>query len=152
MIALLIELGSGLGPWLASPNSRTQKQKDQDTAAEARRPAAPAADAAAQAAEAKVDDVVSRWAGQAVTRRRGSFVPAAEMRAAFEAWCAAQSIEPLNPTAFGKAMTAAAYDRAKIGGVMRYEDVALVVPAREGLHVAVDNTRRVLGPMASRAS
>jgi hypothetical protein len=51
-------------------------------------------------------------------KRRGSFVAAKEARTAFESWCATHDAEPLNATAFGKAMTALGYERAKVGGVI----------------------------------
>jgi len=63
-------------------------------------------------------DLAARWASDALVKRRGSFVAAKEARTAFESWCATHDAEPLNATAFGKAMTALGYERAKVGGVI----------------------------------
>jgi len=164
LIALLVEIGSGLGPWLATPSRRATPEPAAgpeaarpaagEASAEAQAPepaaAAPAPSAAADGAGA-ADGVVERWAAEALVRRRGSALPAAEARSSFEAWCMTEGLEPMNPTAFGRAMTAAGHRREKVGGVMRYLDLALAAPAiRPQLRVAVDNgpARRVLGRMA----
>lgn len=157
LIALLIELGSGLGPWLASPSQRKDEAAEEvQSTAEVLDPleAAEPREAPVQA-DAEASDLVARWAAEALVRRRGSFVPAAEVRAAFEAFCEGEGREPLNPTAFGKALTAAGYVRAKVGGRIRYEGVALTATAVRAptLRVAVDNTpRRALGHMAGRVA
>lgn len=154
LIALLIELGSGLGPWLASPNDR-KPEDGAETTVGASVTAVSTVEALPVAEEAvgDADALVARWAAGAIVRRRGSFVPASEMRAAFEAFCGTEGAEAANATAFGKAMTRLGFERAKRGGTMRYEDVALTVPARSpvpSIRVAVDNTteRRALGHMA----
>jgi hypothetical protein len=52
----------------------------------------------------------------------------------------AEDAGALNATAFGKAMTALGYDRRKVGGVMRYEGVALTAAPPAALRIAVDNS------------
>ncbi len=84
------------------------------------------------------EDLVARWASSALVKRRGSFVPAREARAAFEAWCGTENAEPLNRTAFGRAMTALGYQRVKRGGTIRYKGVALTATQSAPLRLAVD--------------
>ena len=64
-----------------------------------------------------------------------------------------EGLGPLYPAAFGEATTAAGHQRAKVGGVMRYEGVALTATAVRpppALRVAVDNgPRRALGETAT---
>ena len=93
------------------------------------------------------DDLVPRWASDALVKRRGSFVTAREARAGFEAWCATHDVEPLNATAFGKAMTALGYERNKVGGAIRYDGVALVPTQPVPLRLAVNNS--ALGRMTT---
>jgi hypothetical protein len=155
LIALLIELGSGLGPWLAAPSAAPRKSDAKMApamAAEAR--VGPVLELeAVELQPAKPDageDLVARWAAASLVKRRGAFVLAAEARASYEAWCAVDGAEPLNATAFGKAMTELGYGRDKVGGRMRYECVALTA-AKPALRLAVDNApdRRVLGRMVT---
>ena len=154
LVALLVELGSGLGPWLVSPNVRHRRQPEPSR----ERPSAEAAEATPvtvleavdvpAAAEPAGEDSVRRWAADAIARRKGGFVPAKELRAAFESWCAAEGIKPLNPTAFGRAMGALGFRSGKVGGEQRYFDIALV--GGKVLRLAVDNAtapRRALGDM-----
>lgn len=146
-IAVLIELGSGLGPWLVMPAPRAAGSKPSAAAAaepqdiespklSAEAPprrtifaaarakiSAPPVDKAPAAAD---DEAVARWAAAAITKRRGAYLKASEAREAFEAWCATEGVEPPNPTAFGKAMRAAGFDGRKVGGTQRYEGVVLV--------------------------
>lgn len=156
LIAFLVEIGAGLGPWLVAPVASARKSESAGPSASAPVPIAakqepepmtvpaPAGDAG--------EDLVGRWAGTALVRRRGAYVRAAEARTAFETWCASDGAEPLNPTAFGKAMRALGYDGRKVGGAMRYEGVALTATRAGPLRLAVDNAlpdRRALGKMAT---
>ena len=145
-LALLIELGSGLGPWLASPATERKGAAGPITRIErviVDPPSVPAIEPAA------ADDVVARWAAAALVKRRGSFVTAKEARAAFEAWCATEGVATLNATALGKQMTALGYERNKVGGAIRYEGVALVPTQPMPLRLAVSNAPSVLGRMAT---
>ena len=145
LIALLIELGSGLGPWLASPTTKRKGVAGPITKIErviVDPPSVPAIEPAA-------DDVVARWAAAALVKRRGSFVTAKEARAAFEAWCATEGVATLNATALGKQMTALGYERNKVGRAIRYEGVALVPTQPMPLRLAVSNAPSVLGRMAT---
>jgi hypothetical protein len=126
LIATLIEMGSGLGFWLMS----TEAAREPLAAVAKPRKAKPA-DASRQigdtheSAELQRACVVERWSNEALTRRRGAHIVPKDARAIFEAWCGERDLEPVNPTAFGKAMTRLGYKRSKVGGAMRYEGVAL---------------------------
>jgi len=151
LIALLIELGSGLGPWLASPTRKRKSEAVAEPITKIERvmvkpPPAPVIEPAAD------DDLVKRWASDALVKRRGSFVTAREARTAFEAWCATEGVATLNPTALGKAMTALGYERNKVGGGNRYDGVALVPSQPVPLRLAVSNAPSVLGRMATVGS
>lgn len=130
LIALLIELGSGLGPWLLSSSA----PRLQTTAATLPAEAASVDIAVSVVAEASV----KRWADVSLIRRRAVYVPAAEARTAYVAWCRTHGIEPLNATAFGKAMTGLGFERAKRGGSIRYEGLALAAQLPP-LKLAVSN-------------
>jgi hypothetical protein len=157
LVALLVELGSGLGPWLVSPSVGPRRRPAPDEAQpspEAPQTAAPVTVLEAvdvpPAAEPAGEEAVRRWAAVAVARRKGAFVPAKEVRAAFEAWCGGEGIKPLNPTAFGRAMGTLGFRSGKVGGEQRYFDIALVGAAPARLRLAVDNAkaaRRALGDM-----
>ena len=95
------------------------------------------------------DAFVARWANDALVTRRGSFVTARGARTGFEAWCATNDAEPLNATAFGKAMTALGYERNKVGGAIRYDGIALVPVQPTPLRLAVNNAPGVLGRIAT---
>ncbi|HEY1245754.1 MAG TPA: hypothetical protein VGF29_13095 [Hyphomicrobiaceae bacterium] len=161
LVALLVELGSGLGPWLVSPNAGRRREPEprerpSPEVAEAEPVTVleaidvlPAAESAVVVGQALTKEEVRRWAIGAVARRKGGFVPSGEARAAFHGWCAARGIKgEMNPTAFGLAMTALGYQRRKVGGDQRYLDIALV--GAKTLRLAVDNggaPRRALGDM-----
>jgi hypothetical protein len=158
LIAVLVEIGAGLGPWLVAPvpaarHTKTDEKSPLPAAATAAEPAPDPVMPPAPGGEAG-DDLLARWASTALVRRRGAYLPAREARASFEAWCAAEDADPLNPTAFGKAMRAAGHKGCKIGGSMRYEGIALTAARPAPLRVAVDNTTatpkgRVLGRMVT---
>lgn len=151
-IALLIELGSGLGPWLVMPAPRAAVQSLEAPTKPPVKTAPPVRAAAPvpkpETPPAKVeppptaplaeDDAVARWASSALVKRRGAYVRAGEAREAFNAWCTTEGKKPPNRTAFGKAMRAAGFGGRKIGGVQRYEGIALV-SAKRALRVVVSN-------------
>jgi hypothetical protein len=104
-VALLVELGSGLGPWLVSASGKPAPRGDlESVAAQPRRERRTESQTTAVtvleaetvpvAAKPAGEDLVRRWASGAITRRRGAFVPAKEARSAFEAWCAVERIKP----------------------------------------------------------
>lgn len=152
LIAVLVEIGAGLGPWLVAPVASARRSEPEPKAAV---PVAATAEPDPVEAAAPVDDPVERWAAVSLVKRRGAYVPAKDARASFQAWCATEGAEAMNATAFGRAMRAAGFEGRKVGGVMRYEGVAFTAARSAPLRVAVDNTavpnRRVLGRMAKAA-
>lgn len=131
-IAILIELGSGLGPWLVAPSAtarRTAPPAQPEKTATELVPVANVLEPEPVTLEAEpvetvdVDEQVEQWAARALVPRRGSFVPAAEVRAAYEAHCGAFGLRPLSANAFGRAMTRAGYRREKVGGIVRFENI-----------------------------
>ena len=154
LVALLVELGSGLGPWLVSPSAgpRRLREPEEQLSPEMPQAAAPVTILEAvdvpPAAEPAGEDAVRRWAAGAIAKRKGAFVPAKEVRAAFEAWCAGKGIKPLNPTAFGRTMGTLGFRSGKVGGDQRYFDLALVSKtAPATLRLTVATPRRALGDM-----
>jgi hypothetical protein len=127
LIALLIELGSGLGAWLLSGAGTTVPEL------------VPAVPVERVPPVVETDTSVEQWASAALTTRRSAYLPASEARAAYLSWCRLQDIVPLNATAFGKAMTALGYERAKRGGTMRYEGIAIAAVWSAPVHLAINN-------------
>ena len=115
LIAALIELGSGLGFWLISGDAMARQPGE----------VVKAEQAPAELARVEGDCIVERWANEALARRKGAHVSARDLRAIFKAWCIERDLEPAKPTPFGRAMTRLGYQRAKVGGAMRYEGLAL---------------------------
>ena len=90
------------------------------------------------------------FATGALVRRRGAYVPASEVRATYESFCHAEGAEPANATAFGKSMTRQGFERAKVGGVMRYEGIAVSATSQTALRVVAEGDRRVPGPFSTK--
>lgn len=88
----------------------------------------------------EIDSIVATWAKTAVVRRKGSFVPAAEMGDTFDQWCRVNKHPEMSRTAFGKEMTRLGFERTKRGGKQRYADVALIPVARD-LKIVAGNER-----------
>ena len=57
---------------------------------------------------------------------QGRVVAAKELRAAYEAWCAAQGYEPLSEPKLAAELKALGYDKWKSCGLIRYRDLQLV--------------------------
>jgi hypothetical protein len=126
LIAGLIELGSGLGFWLMLPAENKRAAESVKVPAKASRPKkSKAPEIAATAAPEPETCIVERWVNATVLRRKDTFCPRNEFRAAFESWCQANGLIPVNDTAFGRALTRLNFTRKKVGGVTRYENVAL---------------------------
>jgi hypothetical protein len=129
LIALLIEVGSGLGPWLASGHAerRIDELKEARTAAEV----AEALEAAAEPEQPPADEIkperchIEAWLEDGVTRRKGGHVMAAEMLDSYRGWCAQNSRKPVAQTALGTRLGELGYAKAKVAGKIRYTDLAL---------------------------
>ncbi len=147
VLALLVALGfecTALLPWIILGSHGPQPPPAQRGNVTAPRDTLPAVDEIAAPAQPASDAMsieessAGRWAQSAVTRRRNSFVPACDVRNEFEAYCRAHGELVMNPTAFGKEMTRLGFKRRKIGGKLRYVDIALLPMHRE-LKVVASN-------------
>lgn len=152
LIALLFEC-AGLLPWIihgthgVTPVARREEAPNfHDNVMEVR-PEPPRQQEPPQPVEVKaaptidipeVDTVAASWAKEALIRRKGSFVPAAEMADQFDAWCRMNGHDVITKTAFGKQMTALGFERKKQSGQQRYVDVALI-PKTAGLRLVASN-------------
>jgi hypothetical protein len=134
LIAILFECG-GLLPWIAfgshapAAHASVKRRKEPELASA---PAIPPAAAPVTPLELPEEDgLVARWAKGSLVRRKGSFTPPADVRSDFEAWCRSHGEEPLNATAFGKEMTRLEFTRKKVGGNLRYVDIAILPKSRD---------------------
>ena len=127
LIAVLIELGSGLGFWLLMPAEAPQEGEAAKPDKRKREPVKKAyvAQFAATPPPEPETCIVEKWASEMVIRRRNGHVLASELRASFKSWCQANGLAPINPTTFGRRMTALNFKRKKIGGAVRYESIAV---------------------------
>jgi hypothetical protein len=129
LIAALIELSSGLGFWLLMPAEAHRKEEATKPDKSKRSPKKKLEVALVTTTPAPEPEpetcVVEKWAGETVIRRKDTFLLASELRASFESWCHDNGLTPVNPTTFGRRMTALSFKRKKVGGSMRYEGVAL---------------------------
>jgi len=129
LIAVLIELGSGLGFWLLMPAEAPQKEeaaKPDKRRRESIKKAEAPQFAATPAPEPEPETcTVKKWAAETVIRRKDSYILASELRDSFESWCHANGLTPVNATTFGRRMTVLNFKRKKVGGSMRYEGIAV---------------------------
>jgi hypothetical protein len=142
VLAISIEIGSGLGVWLAFGHGR--KPEPAELARADGLAVEPLAALASEPVVEGPDDILRRFAEETLRPAPGSRVSASELFAAYERWCEREGIEPLNATLFGRRM-GAILGKERKGGRQWYSDVAFAPK----LEVAVDNTqRRALGRMA----
>jgi hypothetical protein len=148
-VALLLGLGFegvGLLPWITmGSHTATPVAAEPAPSKKRREPAldAPVAEPAPAVAPTPIslpeeEGLVARWARTSLVRRKGSYTLAGDVRADFEAYCRAHGEPPLNPTAFGKEMTRLEFGRRKVGGQLRYVDIA-VLPKQRELKVVASN-------------
>jgi hypothetical protein len=129
LIALLIEAGSGLGPWLASGHVAPAKARLKDAPTVPEEIAAPEIAPEPEqpsAAEIKPERChIEVWLEEGVTARKGGHVTAAEMLASYRGWCAQNGREANAQTALGTRLAELGYAKAKVAGRIRYTDLAL---------------------------
>ncbi len=134
LLAVLFECG-GLLPWIATGGHGGPRQHHNSA------PALPEAPLKRQRKSEgtpditpvdlpEIDSIVTTWVKSSVQRRVGSHVPPGEMFPAFEQWCRANGHEQMTGTAFGKEMTRLGFERKKVGGKLRYIDVAMIPVTR----------------------
>jgi len=127
LVASLIELGSGFGLFAATasaasvpaPAGRKPEKPKVATApvstrtAETKRP---------EKAEA---DSLKQFLRDCVRASSGAEIGAAELYEAYAKWAAGAGLETIGPTPFGRRLTDMGYAKAKRGGKVRYQGVAL---------------------------
>ena len=139
MIAILVELGSGLGLYLVFGHRVHAAERRQSMPVQVQQPVATYAVDEPMTIEGP-EDAIQRFVIENVRPTQDARITGAEMYAAYEAWAEGQGLEPLSPAMFGRLMP---WRKDRIGGRVWYLDAALpgrvMVPA---LRVAVDNTAR----------
>jgi hypothetical protein len=140
VIAILLELGSGLGFYVVFGHHGRPRE-------DAMVPAAPLQSTLVARPSSIVEavviegptDAIGRFVLESVRPTLGARVSGSEMFAAYEGWCERQGLEPVSPTMFGRLVP---WRKERIGGRIWYLDAMLasraLVPA---LRVAVDNTQ-----------
>lgn len=121
LVALLIELGSGLGLWVTTGGSERVGDMRQNASAVPEKQPEPAT-----VTKMKVKDPVKLFTRAAIVERTNGEVTAAALYDAYAAWAEREGQEELSPTAFGRRMSALGYERTKRGGKVLYIGVALV--------------------------
>lgn len=148
LIAIILELGSGLGFYLVfGHHGRREKGHDAPAAPGAViSPAHPALTARAMALAPTVTvegpaDAIERFVLERLRPVHGARVAASDLFAAYEQWCDDQGLEPVSATVFGRVVP---WRKSRNGGRVWYVDCALPGSALRALRVAVDN-----GPAAA---
>ncbi len=142
ILAVSIEIGSGVGVWLAfghrhGPALMPRVDGDRVEAASALTlPAEPVIEAPAE--------LLVRFCQQALRPMKGARVAASELLAQYEQWCEREGVDPLTPTIFGRRM-GELLAKGRKGGRIWYLEVALTPRLQGGVHNA---RHHVLGTMA----
>jgi hypothetical protein len=119
------EVAAALEPPVEPANEEAELPKRDDTPDDIKEPA-PAA-----LALPEEEPIVATWCKLALVRRKGSFVPAKDVKLDFDAWCRANGHDEINKTAFGKELKRLGFTTIKRGGVQRYVDIGMVPKVRE---------------------
>lgn len=108
LVALLLELGSGLGLWVVSGNRERSGNKNNELAG-----------------KSGGGDAVKEFAKNQLAYRHKGEVSARELYASFTSWCLSRNRVLVNTTQFGRGLTNLGYKRVKRGGKIRYIEVYL---------------------------
>ena len=119
LVAGLIELASGFSLWILTAGI---PQKRACVPTGARDEVAPETDASKPEG---APDPVRRFLERCSVPRPGHQVAAADLHKAFAIWAEQESLPIMNPTAFGKRLTAIGLEKSKRGGTIRYADIAI---------------------------
>ncbi len=140
LVALVVELGSGLGLWISTGGTRSRPSRaiaseviaghstDVVTVVPVTTtvPAVPLRpQTIAQQHHRTSIDPVEAFADACIVRRQRSEVVARDLYDAFAEWAAANGLDEITPVAFGRAMTKLGYRKEKRGGVVRYLGMTL---------------------------
>lgn len=126
LVALLIELGSGLGLYAATasgqPAGRMQGRPANPPAPKFER-VTPQNRPAAAEGPPPAGCPVKAFARAAVAHKDGKEVAAADLYAAFARWAEIEGREPLSPAALGRKLSAMQFQRVKRGGKLYYQGI-----------------------------
>ncbi|MFZ1108455.1 MAG: hypothetical protein WAN43_08940 [Rhodomicrobium sp.] len=140
MVAVLIELGSGLGLWVATAGAghaqaKTRPADGRDRSEERAAVALPATPRAMSLAcdegieplriEGPARDAVASFVKARCRKLATGEEKAAELYRAFLAWADAEGCEVLSPKALGSRLADLGFERSKRGGVVRWAGIAL---------------------------
>ena len=128
ILAISIEIGSGLGVWLAFGHSRMAELETVDAP-----PTIEPIWSTLPSIEQPTDGV-RRFIHEMVRQVEGSRIAAAELYARYESWCDANGMEPVTVSMFGRLVS---LPKTRKGGRIWYDDAVF---AR--LKVVADNTQR----------
>jgi hypothetical protein len=143
LVAVLIELGSGFGLWVATASSPAVPVAPQ-------KPETPQADTAATSdtapakAKAKAKqasgDGLKQFLRECIRTEEGSEIGAAELHETYSKWAAIAGIEPIGPTPFGRRLADLELVKVKRGGKVRYQGVARVQRKTAPVRMVVSNS------------
>lgn len=138
LVALLIELGSGLGLWIATagagqrheniPGTDTGRGNGASSGLPRSRSEASVLTCSdgVKPKKASKADPVRAFLKQCCATKKDGEATAAELHRAFQAWAAAKGYDSLSQKALGTRLGELGYARGKRGGVCRYRGIALV--------------------------
>jgi hypothetical protein len=142
VLAISIEIGSGLGVWIAFGHGRTKHEAFDDGR---RDEAISLASLPSEPLIESPGDLLRRFADEALHPAKGIRVSASELFALYERWCEREGTEPVSQAAFGTRMGTMLTKQRK-GGRFWYLDVGL---GPKPPPIAASPARSVLGRMAT---
>jgi hypothetical protein len=140
LVALLIELGSGFGLWIATAGIGHRDSKASSAAGcsglqqrafsgqpgGAGGPSAPAcADGIAPAKRGKPIDPVKAFLKACCSERKGAEATASDLHRAFQVWAANKDQGHLSQKALGTRLNELGFERVKRGGIVRYSGLTI---------------------------
>lgn len=138
LVAILLELGSGLGLYLVfGHHGRASERREPDHGSAPATVAQMSAPVMAPAITVEGPaDAIARFALERIRPAQGERVAASTLFAHYETWCETQGLEPVSAAMFGRLVD---WRKERIGGRVWYLDAA-IAGAVPSLRVAIDNT------------
>ncbi len=131
LVAVLIELGSGLGLWVAASGADHSAAKQMQGDGK-ERPSETAATGLPVASgddgiciEGPGRDPVAAFVRACCQKRAAGEATAADLHAAFRLWAAGEGAEAISAKALGQRLANLGFQRCKRGGVVRYSGLAI---------------------------
>jgi hypothetical protein len=128
LIAVLIELGSGLGLYAvtaAGAGPTDSKGKSGRDSGQGKRPLNGLTNGSGRRSSSKRRDPVKAFVKDRTVKGEEQEAKAGDLHSAFIEWAAAQNADTLSSKAFGARLTKLGFTREKRGGVIRYKGLAL---------------------------